>query len=67
LSATSEAIVAVDTTPDSPISANTVSISLWQHNLVGLKSERFFGVAKLTSTGVCALTGVAYVGDSPGP
>jgi hypothetical protein len=67
LSATNEAIVQMDSAPDSPIVAGTAMTSLWQLNLVGLKSERFFGVQKLTTTGVCVLTGVAYVGDSPGP
>jgi hypothetical protein len=67
LSATSEAIVQLDTAPDSPASGSSVMTSLWQANLTGLKAERVFGVQKLTSTGVAVLTGVAYTGDSPGP
>lgn len=67
LSASNEAIVQMDTAPDSPISASTPMTSLWQMNMTGLKAERFFGVQKLTTTGVAVLTGVAYVGDSPGP
>src|SRR4029079_19038353 len=61
LSATNEAIVAMDSSPDSPAAATTVMTSLWQNNYTGLKAERFFGVQKLTSTGVAVLTGVAYV------
>ena len=67
LSASNEAIVQLDTTPDSPISASTPMVSLWQMNMVGLRAERFFGVQKLTTTGVCVLTGASYTGNSPGP
>jgi HK97 family phage major capsid protein len=67
LSSAREAIVQMDTAPDSPITASTVPVSLWQNNMTGLKAERFFGVQKLTTTGVCVLTGASYTGDSPGP
>jgi HK97 family phage major capsid protein len=67
LAATREAIVAMDAAPDSPATASTVMTSLWQNNLTGLKAERFFGVQKLSSVGVCVLTGASYTGDSPGP
>jgi len=67
LSATSEAIVQLDTAPDSPASGSSVMTSLWQANLTGIKAERVFGAQKLTGTGVGVLTGVAYTGDSPGP
>jgi hypothetical protein len=67
LSATNEAVVAMDTAPDSPAAASTLMTSLWQNNLTGLKAERVFGVQKLTTTGVCVLTGANFTGDSPGP
>jgi hypothetical protein len=67
LSATNEASVQLDTAPDSPPIASSNMVSLWQNNMTGLKAERFFGVQKLTTTGVAVLTGIAYVGDSPGP
>jgi hypothetical protein len=67
LSSSNQAIVALDTAPDSPAVAGTVMTSLWQNNMTGLKAERFFGVQKLTTTGVCVLTGINYTGDSPGP
>jgi hypothetical protein len=67
LSATNEASIQMDTTPDSPPTGSTPLISLWQFNYAGLKAERFFGAQKLTTTGVCVLTSIAYVGDSPGP
>jgi hypothetical protein len=67
LAVASHAVVQLDTSPDSPVSGSTVLTSLWQHNLTGLKAERVFGCQKLTSTGVCVLTGANYTGDSPGP
>jgi hypothetical protein len=67
LSASNEAIVAMNDAPDSPAAASTLMTSLWQNNLTGLKAERFFGLQKLTTTGVCVLTGASYTGDSPGP
>lgn len=67
LSYSNQAPVQMDTAPDSPTSASTVMISLWQNNMTGLKAERVFGVQKLTTTGVCVLTGTSYTGDSPGP
>jgi HK97 family phage major capsid protein len=67
LAATNEAIVAMDTSPDSPAAASTVMTSLWPMNWSGLKTERYFGCQKLTTTGVCVLTGASYSGDSPGP
>jgi hypothetical protein len=67
LDAAAEAIVQMDTAPDSPPTASTNMISLWQHDLLGLKAERFFGAQKLTTTGVAVITGINYTGDSPGP
>jgi HK97 family phage major capsid protein len=61
------ATVQLESAPDSPPVAGTTMVSLWQQNLVGLRAERFFGATKLTTTGVAWVTGVAYVGDSPGP
>jgi hypothetical protein len=56
-----------DTTMDSPPTSSTAYISLFQQNWLGLKAERWMAVTKLTSTGVAAVTGIAYTGDSPGP
>jgi hypothetical protein len=52
---------------DSPPTASTSYVSLWQQNWMALKAERWFGVAKVTSTGVCAITSINWTGDSPGP
>jgi hypothetical protein len=67
LAVATHAAVQLDASPDSPVSGSTVLTSLWQNNLTGLKAERVFGCQKLTTTGVCVLTGVTYTGDSPGP
>jgi hypothetical protein len=56
-----------DTSPDSPPTASTAYVSLWQQNWIGLKAERWMAVTKVTSTGVVLITNVAYTGDSPGP
>ena len=65
LSASNEAIVQMDSSPDSPPVAGSVMTSLWQANLTGLKAERSFAATKLSTTGVAALSGISYVGDSP--
>ena len=62
-----EAVVQLDTAPDSPSTPSTNLVSLWQMNMLGLKAERFFGASKLTIGGVSVLTGASYLGDSPGP
>ena len=67
LAVATHAVVQLDTSPNSPVSGSTVLTSLWQHNLTGLKAERVFGCQKLTTTGVCVLTGASYTGNSPGP
>jgi hypothetical protein len=65
LTSTGEASVQLDSAPDSPPSASTTTVSLWQENLFGLKAERFFAAEKITSTGVAVLTGATYTGDVP--
>jgi hypothetical protein len=67
LAVATHAVVQLDTSPDSPVSESTALTSLWQQNLTGLKAERLFGSQKLTTTGVCVLSGANYTGDSPGP
>lgn len=67
LDASREAIVQLDTAPDSPPTASSNLVSLWQLNMIALKAERWFGAQKLTTAGVAVLTNIAYIGDSPGP
>jgi hypothetical protein len=48
------------TSPDSPPTASTVMLALWQNDLVALRMERFFGYTIMRSSGVASLSGVAY-------
>lgn len=57
----------MDSVGDLPVTASTVMRSLWQNNEVGLRAERYIGVEKLTTSGVCVVTSVNFSGDSPGP
>lgn len=41
-----EASLQMDSAPDSPATASTVMISLWQHNMVGIRAERFINWVK---------------------
>jgi hypothetical protein len=67
LSASTQASIHMNTTPDSPPTASSAYISLWQMNQTALRAERYFGAVKLSTTGVCVITSVNYTGDSPGP
>lgn len=67
LDSSREALLNMDSAPDSPVSGTTSMLSLWQTNHVGLRAERYIGVEKLTTTGVAVVTSVSYSGDSPGP
>jgi hypothetical protein len=50
----------MDTAPDSPPTANTVALSLFQRNMVALRAERTFGFAPIRSGAIASLSGVAY-------
>lgn len=41
-----EASLQMDSAPDNPASATTVLTSLWQHNMVGIRAERFINWTK---------------------
>ena len=60
LDTTRQASLQLDTTPDSPPSANTVPLSLWQHDMISLRCERFFGFTVARAASVASLSGVAY-------
>ncbi len=67
LSAAEHASVQMDSAPDSPPSASSNLVSLWQMNSVGLRAERYFGAEKLNANAAALITGVSVLGDSPGP
>lgn len=46
LDASREASLQMNSTPDSPASATTVLTSLWQHNMIGIRAERFVNWTK---------------------
>jgi hypothetical protein len=63
----SESVLQLDTAPDSPPTASTPFISLWQNNMVGVRVERYFAAAKLRSdcVAVASNSGSYQSGNSP--
>jgi HK97 family phage major capsid protein/HK97 family phage prohead protease len=57
-SVSTEASLQMDSAPDSPASATTVMVSLWQHNMVGIRAERFITWLKARTGSVQYLSGV---------
>lgn len=55
-----EASVQMDDAPTNPVTASTVLISLWQHNLVGLRAERMIAWVKGRAAAVQYLSGVNW-------
>lgn len=46
LDASREASLEMESAPTNPVTASTVMVSLWQHNMVGIRAERFINWAK---------------------
>jgi hypothetical protein len=65
LDATKEASLQFDSAPDSPTSASTNLVSLWQNDLAALRAERYIGAKVLRSDSVAKITGANYTGSSP--
>jgi HK97 family phage major capsid protein/HK97 family phage prohead protease len=57
-SVSTEASLQMDSAPDSPTSATTVMVSLWQQNMVGIRAERFITWLKARAGSVQYLSGV---------
>jgi len=55
-----EASLQMDTTPDSPFTASTVTVNLWQHNMVAIKAERFINWKARRSTASGIIAGAKY-------
>ncbi len=55
-----EASIQADSAPDSPNTASTVLVSLWQNNLIGIRCERFITWAKARTDSVVYITGANY-------
>jgi HK97 family phage major capsid protein len=62
LDSSREASVQMDSAPDNPALATTVTVSLWQHNLVGLRAERFINWKRGVTAGVHYVSGADYSG-----
>lgn len=60
LDASNQASLEMDSAPTSPPSASTVLVSLWQHNMVGLRAERFINWAKRRPGAVQFIDGAKY-------
>ena len=60
IDASREASLQMDSAPDSPATATTVTVNLWQHNLVGLRAERFANWKRAHAKAVKYLTAAAY-------
>jgi HK97 family phage major capsid protein/HK97 family phage prohead protease len=55
-----EASLQMESTPDSPATASTVLVSLWQHNMIAIKAERFINWVKRRSTAVGYISYAKY-------
>ena len=60
IDASNRASVQMDTAPDSPPSASSNMVSLWQLNQTGLRATRYFGCERLRSTAVSAISNVSW-------
>jgi HK97 family phage major capsid protein/HK97 family phage prohead protease len=66
IDSSTEASLQMDSAPASPADATTVMVSLWQHNLVGLRAERFVNWKRANANAVYYLTAAAYPAPSEG-
>jgi hypothetical protein len=60
LDGSEQAVVMMDTSPDSPPIAASVMLSLWQTDHRALRAERYFAFTITRASGVASLSGVAY-------
>jgi Phage capsid family len=61
----SVAALQMDSAPDSPPTALTNILSLWQANMVAAKLERLFAAKVCVPNSVVMITGANYTGSSP--
>lgn len=60
IDASREASLQMETAPDSPPTASTNMVSLWQHNMIAIKAERYINWGKARSTAVDLIQGARY-------
>jgi hypothetical protein len=51
--------------PDSPPTASTAPVSLWQQNMSALRCTRYFAAERLRASAVAIVDGINFVGNSP--
>jgi HK97 family phage major capsid protein len=62
IDASNQASVQMDSAPDSPPTASTTLVSLWQMNMTGLRAERWINWKKRRSGAVAYIQNAAYSG-----
>lgn len=55
-----EASLQMETTPDSPFTASTVLVNLWQHNMIAVKVEQFITWKPRRTTVAAVIAGAKY-------
>lgn len=55
-----EASLQMDSSPDSPATGSTTLVSLWQHNMVAIRAERFINWKKARTGAVQYINGAKY-------
>jgi HK97 family phage major capsid protein/HK97 family phage prohead protease len=60
IDASNQASIQMETTPDSPPTAATTLVSLWQMNFVGLRAERWINWLKRRATAVAYISNANY-------
>lgn len=60
IDASREASLQMETAPDSPATASTIMVSLWQQNQIGIRAERWVNWAKRRSTAVAYISNAKY-------
>lgn len=55
-----EASLQLNTTPDDPVTASSVLVSLWQQNLIGIRAERMVNWTKRRSQAVQMISAAKY-------
>jgi HK97 family phage major capsid protein/HK97 family phage prohead protease len=62
IDASREASLQMDNAPDSPPTGSTNLLSLWQHNMMAIKAERYINWAKRRAGAVAYISGAKYTG-----
>ena len=60
IDASNQASVQMDSAPDSPPTASTNMVSLWQMNMTGVRAERWINWGKRRSTAVAFIQNTKY-------